>query len=105
MDEPRIANGRHFRELRVHPQPLAYAELEGGAATIKGRMRKQRIAVVGAGISGLASAWLLGKHDVTLFEAGDYLGGHQHRRRDAGRARRIRSIPGSWSSTKDLPLT
>ncbi len=39
--------------------------------------RKQRIAVVGAGISGLASAWLLaGRHDVTLFEAGDYLGGH-----------------------------
>jgi predicted NAD/FAD-binding protein len=37
----------------------------------------QRIAVVGAGISGLASAWLLGRqHDVTLFEAGDYLGGH-----------------------------
>ncbi len=39
--------------------------------------RKQRIAVVGAGISGLASAWLLGRqHDVTLFEAGAYLGGH-----------------------------
>ena len=39
--------------------------------------RRQRIAVIGAGISGLASAWLLGgRHDVTLFEAGDYLGGH-----------------------------
>ena len=39
--------------------------------------RKQRIAVVGAGISGLASAWLLSReHDVTLFEAGAYLGGH-----------------------------
>lgn len=39
--------------------------------------KKLRIAVVGAGISGLASAWLLGKeHDVTLFEAGSYLGGH-----------------------------
>lgn len=38
---------------------------------------RQRIAVVGAGISGLASAWLLaGKYDVTLFEAGQYLGGH-----------------------------
>lgn len=38
---------------------------------------KQRIAVVGAGISGLASAWLLSReHDVTLFEAGAYLGGH-----------------------------
>ncbi len=39
--------------------------------------QKQRIAVVGAGISGLASAWLLSRqHDVTLFEAGSYLGGH-----------------------------
>jgi len=38
---------------------------------------KQRIAVVGAGISGLASAWLLSRHhEVTLFEAGSYLGGH-----------------------------
>ena len=37
----------------------------------------QRIAVVGAGISGLATAWLLSRrYAVTLFEAGDYLGGH-----------------------------
>jgi predicted NAD/FAD-binding protein len=39
----------------------------------------QRIAVVGSGISGLASAWLLGRrHAVTLYEANDYLGGHTH---------------------------
>ena len=38
---------------------------------------KQRIAVVGAGISGLATAWLLSlRYDVTVFEAGAYLGGH-----------------------------
>ena len=38
---------------------------------------RQKIAVVGAGISGLASAWLLSRqHQVTLFEAGSYLGGH-----------------------------
>lgn len=40
---------------------------------------RQRIAVVGAGIAGLATAWLLSRrYEVTLFEAGDYLGGHTH---------------------------
>jgi predicted NAD/FAD-binding protein len=39
--------------------------------------RKQRIAIVGAGISGLAAAYFLQRrHDVVLFEAGSYLGGH-----------------------------
>lgn len=39
----------------------------------------QRIAVIGAGIAGLSAAWLLSRaHDVTLFEANDYLGGHTH---------------------------
>jgi predicted NAD/FAD-binding protein len=39
----------------------------------------QRIAVIGSGISGLASAWLLSKHhEVTLYESADYLGGHTH---------------------------
>jgi predicted NAD/FAD-binding protein len=36
-----------------------------------------RIAIVGAGISGLVAAHLLGfEHEVTVFEAADYLGGH-----------------------------
>jgi predicted NAD/FAD-binding protein len=37
-----------------------------------------RIAVVGTGISGMVSAWLLthGGHQVTVFEAGPYIGGH-----------------------------
>lgn len=38
-----------------------------------------RIAVVGSGIAGLGSAWLLShQHEVTLLEASDYLGGHTH---------------------------
>ena len=36
-----------------------------------------RIAVVGAGVSGLVAAHLLAPaHDVTVFEAGAYAGGH-----------------------------
>lgn len=36
-----------------------------------------RIAIVGGGISGLSAAWLLSReHEVVLFEANDYLGGH-----------------------------
>jgi len=39
----------------------------------------RRIAVVGAGISGLSCAWLLSQsHDVTLFEADSRLGGHSN---------------------------
>lgn len=38
-----------------------------------------RIAVIGSGIAGLASAWLLSKqHDIVLFEAEARLGGHTH---------------------------
>jgi len=40
---------------------------------------RRRIAVVGSGISGLSAAWLLGKrHEVTLFEADDRIGGHSN---------------------------
>ena len=38
-----------------------------------------RVAIIGSGIAGLASAWLLSrKHAVTLFEANGYPGGHTH---------------------------
>jgi predicted NAD/FAD-binding protein len=39
----------------------------------------QKIAVVGAGISGMSAAWLLSQaHEVTLYEAASRLGGHSH---------------------------
>lgn len=38
-----------------------------------------KIAVIGSGISGLSSAWLLqDKYEVTLFEKNDYFGGHSN---------------------------
>ena len=42
-------------------------------------MSRERIAIVGTGISGMASAWFLSRdHDVTLFEKDDRVGGHSH---------------------------
>ena len=39
--------------------------------------RRLNIAIIGSGISGLSAAWLLSnRHDVTVFEASDRLGGH-----------------------------
>lgn len=38
-----------------------------------------RIAVVGSGIAGLSAAWLLaGEHELTVYEAADYAGGHSN---------------------------
>jgi predicted NAD/FAD-binding protein len=38
-----------------------------------------RIAVIGTGISGLVAAYLLqGEHDLVVFEANNYMGGHTH---------------------------
>jgi predicted NAD/FAD-binding protein len=38
-----------------------------------------KVAIVGSGISGLTSAYLLNRsHDITVFEAEDWIGGHTH---------------------------
>jgi len=40
-----------------------------------------KIAIVGAGVSGLGAAWLLSReHEVVVYEAADYLGGHANTR-------------------------
>ena len=39
----------------------------------------QRVAIVGGGVAGIVAAYLLqARHRVSLFEKGDYLGGHTH---------------------------
>lgn len=39
----------------------------------------ERIAIVGSGISGMTTAYLLSrKHDLVVYEANDYFGGHSH---------------------------
>ena len=41
------------------------------------KKNKKKIAIVGTGISGLTCAYLLNKeHDISVFESGDYIGGH-----------------------------
>jgi predicted NAD/FAD-binding protein len=43
------------------------------------RMRRERIAIIGAGITGMACARFLSReHEVTLFETDDRLGGHSN---------------------------
>lgn len=38
-----------------------------------------RIAIIGTGIAGLGAAWALHRdHDITVYEAGDYVGGHSN---------------------------
>ena len=42
-------------------------------------MASQQIAIIGTGIAGLTAAHLLRrKHDITVYEANDYIGGHTH---------------------------
>ena len=49
-----------------------------------------KIAIVGSGIAGLCAAWALNqRHDITVFEAEGYLGGHAHTVEVVDRGRRV----------------
>ena len=63
----------HVSRNRIHGQENSDERPTAQAL----EMAVSKIAVVGAGISGLTAAYLLSRqHDVTVFEANDYLGGH-----------------------------
>lgn len=65
--------------ISLQTTPAATARRPGANDTIGARNSGRRIAVVGGGIAGLGSAWLLAqRHQVTLFEAADYVGGHSN---------------------------
>ncbi len=62
---------------------VASASARVGAASVSGvrrdRTGRPKVGVVGGGIAGVATAWLLdGMFDVVLFEAEPALGGHAH---------------------------
>ena len=74
----------------------------GASARAHEALRLMRIAVVGSGIAGLASAWLLSRaHEVTLFEAnGLSRRPHPHSRHRARWAAAMPSTPASSSTTR-----
>ena len=46
---------------------------------MKENNKNLKIAIIGTGISGLTSAYILSKsHDITVYEKNDYIGGHTH---------------------------
>ena len=65
------------RDLNCQQTLTNYVKFIQSDAFERGFFLSKRIAVIGSGISGLVSAYLLSeRYDVSLFEANDYIGGH-----------------------------
>ncbi len=61
------------------------------------------VAVIGAGVSGLTAAYLLSRtHHVTLFEAGDRLGGHAHTHDVTDSAGRLHAVDSGFIVHNDV---
>lgn len=66
------------RTQKTHAVKAAAIDVTSSRAAAR-RGERQKIAVIGTGISGLSAAWLLNQnHDVTVYEQNDYVGGHSH---------------------------
>jgi predicted NAD/FAD-binding protein len=66
--------------VQATPSSLFRLDWRRGHFTNSAKDYRLKIAVIGAGISGLACAYRLAQagRDVTLYEANDYFGGHTH---------------------------
>ena len=63
--------------IYIGTSPLQSPLLPGQPISLPASRKK--IAIIGTGIAGLSAAWLLNEnHDLTVFEADDYIGGHSH---------------------------
>lgn len=74
-----------FTAIRKHYSKTGLLRQARGIWFVRGSViagtsgRRQRIAVIGTGISGLSAAWLLHKSaDVTVYEQCQHIGGHTH---------------------------